>query len=157
MKFQLFPLGVQVCWESCFLWNVVIFLQLRGCCQRHRGCGVGLASGLNGAWFPSEALMTFPGHRNPVGVWCREGKAALWEEGGVPRSPSSFHGQRQNPADLETGQVVGEAVCTIGFHSAYVASRMCFALALGTGHWVKRVVSGLHRASIGLASTTHTP
>lgn len=54
---------------------------------------------------PQKALMVFTGHRSPaerVGVWCREGKAALWEEGDVPRPPSSFQGQRQNLADLET-------------------------------------------------------
>lgn len=39
----------------------------------------------------------------------------------------------------------------------YVASRMCFTLALGTDLWVKTVISGLHRAGIGLIDTAHTP
>lgn len=54
---------------------------------------------------PQKALMVFTGPRSlakRVGVWRREGKAALWEEGDVPRPPSSVHEQRQNPADLET-------------------------------------------------------
>lgn len=73
----------------------------------------------------------------------------------MPRPPSSIHGQRQNPADLEIGCGQGSVCWRVPF--CLVASRLCFALALGTGHWAKTVLGGLHRASIGLTSTAHTP
>lgn len=105
--------------------------------------------------------MVFTGHRSlaeRVGVWFREGKAALWEEGDVPRPSSSFHSQTE-PSRFGDSDRLWARQCVLEDSIPPMwllgcASLLLWGLATGSRQYL---VAFIGQALVSGTSTAHTP